>query len=197
MSSSWTSLTLLARLGNAGDSGAWEQFVSIYGPLVYRYALRRGLQNADAEDLIQEVMVTVVKALRTYNPERGRFRNWLFTVVRNKLNDLSRSGQRQPRGTGDSGVQRLLAQQPASDEFLSALWNEEYERFLWKLAASRVRERVREATWKAFWLATVEQRNPKEVAESLQLSVAAVYLAISRVRGMLRKQVQRLQKEDC
>jgi RNA polymerase sigma-70 factor (ECF subfamily) len=199
MNSSWTSPSLLARLGNAGDSGAWEQFVALYTPLVRRFAQRYGLQEADTQDVTQEVMVAVVKALQgpeqwQYDPKRGRFRSWLFTVVQNKLHDFFRR-QRQPHGTGDSGVQHLLAQQPAPEEDLSAIWDEEYERFLWKLAASQVRERVREATWKAFWLAALEKRNPKEVAENLNLSVAAVYLAISRVRGMLKKQVQRLQKE--
>jgi len=172
----------------------------MYTPLVHRFVQRYGLQAADADDVTQEVMVAVVKALRgtgewRYDPERGRFRSWLFTVVRNKLRDFFSRGRRQPQGTGDSSLQRSLAQYPAPDDTVSALWDDEYDRFLLELAASQVRGRVHETTWKAFCMAMIEQKNPREVAETLNVSVASVYLAISRVRGMLRKHVRRLQEE--
>src|SRR5438552_10952747 len=82
-----TRASLLLRLGDPGDAEAWREFVDLYTPLVYGYARKQGLQDADAADLSQEVLGTVAGAMGRfqYDPGRGAFRNWLFTVVRRKL----------------------------------------------------------------------------------------------------------------
>src|SRR5712672_2262415 len=98
--------SLLLRLRDLHDQEAWADFVAIYAPLVYGFARQRGLQEADACDLTQEVLRAVAASADRleYDPERGSFRSWLYTVTRNKYQDLMRSRRRAPRGAGDSDV---------------------------------------------------------------------------------------------
>jgi RNA polymerase sigma-70 factor (ECF subfamily) len=88
--------SLLVRVRNASDADAWRTFVAVYAPVVYRYARRQGLQDADAGDLTQEVMSELSRAIRdfTYQPERGRFRSWLRTIARRKLWQFQRRRRR-------------------------------------------------------------------------------------------------------
>src|SRR5215831_17297303 len=107
--------SLLVRIRDTDDTAAWAQFVEIYAPLVYGFARRHGLQDADAADVTQEVMQSVSKAAHKleYDPERGSFRAWLFTVVRNKVSTFLIRRKPAERGSGGSDAQGLLTQQPA------------------------------------------------------------------------------------
>src|SRR5262249_50284300 len=98
-----TRASLLLRLRDPRDQSAWTQFVDLYPPLVYAYARRQGLQDADAADLSQEVLTAVAGAVARleYDPRRGSFRNWLFTIVRHKLSNWWLAQQRRPQGSGD------------------------------------------------------------------------------------------------
>src|SRR6185503_14753680 len=104
------------RLRDPRDAGAWRQFVDLYAPLVYGYARKQGLQDADAADLTQDVLQAVAGALSRleYDPARGAFRNWLFTVVRRKLSKWRMAQEARPKG-GDSAAWRLVEQCPAPD----------------------------------------------------------------------------------
>ena len=99
--------SLLARIKDTGDRQAWAEFVDIYAPLIYGYALKQGLQDADAADLTQEVLGAVARsaARLDYDPARGTFRGWLFRVVRNELADFGAARRRHRPGTGDTAVQ--------------------------------------------------------------------------------------------
>src|SRR5437762_5041573 len=107
--------SLLVRIRDPRDAEAWSQFVDVYAPLVYGYARKRGLQDADAADLTQEVLRAVAAAIGRldYDPQRGSFCGWLFTLAHHRLHDLVASQRRQCRGSGDSGTQLLLEAQPA------------------------------------------------------------------------------------
>jgi RNA polymerase sigma factor (sigma-70 family) len=191
-----TQPSLLVRLRDARDEGAWGQFVDLYAPLVYGYVRRRGLQDADAADLTQVVLRVVALAIRKldYDPRRGSFRGWLFTIVRSKLASfLARRPDDQ--GTGDTATHRLLEAQPAP-EADTAAWDAEYDQRLFAWAAQQVRGQVREATWQAFWQTAVEGKPGKEVADSLGLSLAAVRLAKSRVVARLKALVQQAEDND-
>jgi RNA polymerase sigma-70 factor (ECF subfamily) len=185
--------SLLVRLRDARDIEAWRQFVQLYGPVVYAYGRRRGLQDADAADLTQEVLraVSTAVARLEYDRRRGSFGGWLFTVAHHKLHDLLARQRRPGQGSGDPGVQHWLEEQPAREDV--ALWDHEYERRLFRWAAERVRPRFQDATWQAFWLTAVEGKSAKDVAEALDLTVAAVYLAKSRVMARLREQIQQVE----
>jgi RNA polymerase sigma-70 factor (ECF subfamily) len=190
--------SLLIRLRDRDDHPAWSQFVDVYRPLIHGFARRHGLQDADAADLAQEVLRAVAGAVPQldYDPGRGSFRGWLFTVVRNKLRTFLDARRRQVPGTGDTGVEELLRQQPTPAD-AQDLWEREYERRLFTWAAERVRATVREATWQAFWRTAVEGDRGQDVARDLGMTVAAVYLAKSRVMARLKEHVRQLQDEDA
>ncbi len=192
-----TRASLLLRLRDAGDEEAWREFVNLYTPLVYRYALQHGLQDADAADLSQEVLRAVAGAIGRldYDPSRGRFRSWLFTLVRRKLLDWRAARKPWLQGAGDSAIQGLLEQQPAPGE-LDEAWEAEWERQLVAWACEQVRRDTSEATWQAFWRTAVEARPGKQVAAELGLSVAAVYHARSRVLARLKEVIRAAQESE-
>jgi RNA polymerase sigma-70 factor (ECF subfamily) len=183
-----TRLSLLVRLRDSQDEGAWSQFVEIYAPLVYGFARKQGLQDADAADLTQDVLQAVSGGIRRldYDPRRGSFRGWLFTVVRNKLRNFLAAQKRPGRGTGDSDAQHRLQELPAREEEQTAWWDQEYEQRVFSWAAERVRGAFSESTWQAFWQTAVEGKTGPEVARELRMSVAAVYLAKGRVLTRLK-----------
>lgn len=189
--------SLLLRLRDAADGQAWSQFVELYGPLIYGFARKHGLQDADAADLMQEVLRAVAGAARRleYDPERGSFRGWLFTVVRNQLRHFWARQGRQVRGRGDTTAQNLLEEQPAPPDDPEALWDREYEQRLFAWAAEQIRGGFEEKTWRAFWQTAVEGQSAGRVAEALGMSVGAVYIAKSRVLARLREQIQQLHLE--
>jgi RNA polymerase sigma-70 factor (ECF subfamily) len=192
-----TRSSLLVRLRDVRDAVAWAQFVQVYAPLIHGFARRQGLQDADAADLTQEVLQTVAGAIRglAYDPARGSFRGWLFTVVRSRLSNFRRRQRSHPdAGSGDTEVQHMLAGVPAPDDD-GAWWDQEHERRLFAWAAEQVRPAVEPATWQAFWGTAVEGRTAKEVAAGLGLSVAAVYMAKSRVLGRLKEIIREAEGE--
>jgi RNA polymerase sigma-70 factor (ECF subfamily) len=188
--------SLLLRIRDAQDTLAWIEFAGIYGPLIYAFGRKHGLQDADAADLTQEVFQAVARAVGQfqYDADRGGFRRWLFTVTRNELKDALARAKRNPVGSGDTGVKQLLDQQPEPIAD-GTLWEEEYQRRLWDWAAAKVRGEVQESTWQAFWQTAVEGKRAEDVAGALDLSVGAVYIARSRVIARLRKWVE--EREDA
>lgn len=189
--------SLLVRIRDARDSRAWAQFVELYAPLVYGFARKHGLQDADAADLTQEVLRAVAAAVGRldYDPQRGSFRGWLFTVVRNKLRNFLANRGRQPLASGDTAVQNRLKEEPAPEDDAEELWDLEYQRRLLAWAAAQVRGTIQDSTWQAFWLTAVEGKSGKEVAGRLGMTVAAVYLAKSRVMARLKEQIRHLELE--
>ena len=194
-----TQPTLLVRIRDARDQEAWGRFVDLYAPLVYGFLSQRGLQDADAADLTQDVMRQVALAAHSleYDPKRGSFRGWLFTVVQNRLTDHWRREGRRERGAGDTDAQHQLNELPqpggldASDQ-----WDADYERQLFHFAANIVKQDFTETTWRAFWMTAVDGASGRDVAEQLGLTVAAVYLAKGRVMTRLKEQVKLLVGEE-
>jgi RNA polymerase sigma factor (sigma-70 family) len=190
-----TRASLLLRLRDRRDAAAWDEFVDRYAPLVYGYLRKRGLQDADAADLTQDVLAAVAGAISRleYDPARGAFRNWLFTVVRRKLANWRASRANRLRGSGDTDAQQLLEEAPAPDE-LEAEWQAEWERRLVAWACEQVRRDASEATWQAFWRTAVDGQPGKQVAADLGLTVAAVYHARSRILARIKELVSSAQE---
>jgi RNA polymerase sigma factor (sigma-70 family) len=193
-----TRRSLLIRLRDLEDESAWSEFTEIYGPLVERLARRRGLQDADAQDIAQEVFRAVSQAIERYDPDpkHGSFRAWLSRIARNLIINLFVAQRRQPRGTGNLDVQRLLEQcpEPASEE--SKLYEVEYRGRLITWAAERIRGSFSEAAWQAFMKAGVEGRPAKEVAETLGLSLGTVYQYKTRIVAGIRRELAKLECES-
>jgi RNA polymerase sigma-70 factor (ECF subfamily) len=184
------------RMRDPLDRIAWTEFVEIYGPLIYSYGRRRGLQDADASDLVQDVLRSVAAAAGrfVYDPARGSFRGWLLTITRNELNDHLRRAS--GRATGEGGTTHLavLAEQPAEDD--DDRWERDHREQLFAWAAERIRGTFQAATWDAFWRTTVEHQAPKVVAEGLGMTVGAVYIARSRVLARLREVIAAVEAEE-
>jgi RNA polymerase sigma-70 factor (ECF subfamily) len=188
-----TRASLLARLHDPEDGAAWAEFVELYAPLVYGYARNQGLQDADAADLCQEVLSAVAVARLEYDPARGAFRNWLFTIVRRKLSNRQRAQRSRPDANHAATTSRLLEQCPAPVP-AEEDWEAEWQRRLFAWACEQIRPSVTDTTWHAFWRTAVEDQPGKQVAADIGLSVAAVYRARSRVLARLRQLVQSVQE---
>jgi RNA polymerase sigma-70 factor (ECF subfamily) len=187
--------SLLVRLRDARDHAAWTEFIDLYTPLVYGYLRKQHLQDADAADLTQEVLGVVAGAVGRleYDPRRGAFHNWLFTIVRRKLWQWRVRQTNQAHGSGDPAVHHLLEECPAPG-VLEAQWEDEWQQRVFAWACAEVRPQVSSTTWQAFWRTAVDGQRGEQVAADLGLSVAAVYLARSRVFARLRKLAESVQE---
>ena len=178
------------------DQDAWREFATYYGGRMYQWCLRWGLQDADARDVAQQVLLKLASVLRgfSYDPARS-FRGWLRTLTHHAWQDFLTAGRRAVSGSGDSAVLERLASLPARDDFCSAL-EEAFDQEVLQQAIDAVRSRVQPATWEAFRLTALDGVSPGEVASRLNKTVGAVYMMRSRFQNLLREEVQRLSGED-
>lgn len=182
-----TKPSLLIRLRDPLDAEAWRTFVGLYAPLVYRYARRRGLQDADAADPTQEVMGEVARDIRAfqYQPERGRFRDWLLTIGRRRLVRFQARQARHPIASLGSGLP-----EPIGDDEPDPEWNEAFNARVLNVALGRIRPRFETSSWRVFERVWLEHRPAAEVADELSMSIEAVYMAKSRILRRLQEEVE-------
>jgi len=182
-----TSESLLIRVSDSKDRAAWERFVAIYRPMVYRIGRRAGLQDSDAEDLAQSVMESVAKAIPNWekDPQKGGFRAWLNRVARNTLVSMLRSGHRDVAIGGTEFLERSLAVEAPTEE-IERVIEQEHHRSRLRWAAEQIRHEFKERSWRAFWLTTLGDLSVPEAAEQLGMSTGAVYAARSRIMRRLQ-----------
>jgi RNA polymerase sigma factor (sigma-70 family) len=188
-----TSETLLGRVGlSPSDAVAWAKFVGVYGPKIRGWCRGWGLQQADSEDVTQDVLMRMAQKLRafTYDPARS-FRGWLRAVTQNALADFVADRKRQGRGSGDDRVLELLQSVPARDDLLERL-DEQFDTEIVGEACARARSRVEPQTWEAFRLLAREGLSGDDVAARLGMTVDTVFKAKSRILGFIREEVKRL-----
>lgn len=193
-----TSASLLGRLHrDPDDPVAWEEFVAQYGPRVYRWCRRWGLQHTDAEDVAQNVLLEIARQFRSfkYDPSRS-FRGWLRTVSRRAWHRFAAGRSALQKGSGDSRIASALESVEAREDLQKQL-EEQFDAELLETATTRVRLRIHAKTWKAFELVVYEQLCGAEAAERLGMSVASVYAAKSRVQKMLEAEIRRLDTGNC
>jgi RNA polymerase sigma-70 factor (ECF subfamily) len=182
--------SLLLRLADRTDQAAWQEFARIYTPVVYRLALRRSLQHADAEDLSQQVLAAVAKTIDRWqdDPTRAKFRTWLHRVAQNQIiNALSRAAP--DRAAGGSTIAAALGDQAAKSQADSDLVRMEIRREVFRWAADQIRHEFRPATWDAFWRTAVENHPVEQTAQDVGLSCGAIYAARSRIMRRLKEKV--------
>jgi RNA polymerase sigma-70 factor (ECF subfamily) len=186
-----TRASLLVKIRDGADHAAWQDFVNLYGPVVYGFARQRGLQDADAADIVQDVFRSVSSSIGRldYDRHQGTFRGWLFTITRNKVFNFLSARRIRPQGSGDTTTNRLLDAQPNSSDG-SDVWELEYQRRLAALAMDRIKGEFQASTWQAFWLTAVEGASATYVARQLRMSPGAIYVAKSRVLARLKDEVE-------
>lgn len=196
--SNWpdTRESLLLKIRDPADAVAWEQFVAVYRPWILRLARRRGLQDADAEDLAQQVLASVSRAIGGWEKdhERGRFRSWLLRIARNEIvNAMTRRGR--DVGRGGTSVLERLGQHPADEHAIEELIEDEHRRAVFRWAAGEVRSEFHEGTWLAFWLTTIEALTVEAAAAELGKTAGSVYAARSRVMRRLKQKIREIDPE--
>ena len=173
--------TLLLRLRNQEDQVAWEEFVEIYTPLLYNYCKKRELAHADASDIVQDVMRSVSLAMVNfeYDPEKGKFKGWLFTAVRNAISGHFRKKSRRPDTVADTLLLESLESEPREEE--AKRWEQDYQSQLMGWALEKIKGEFAERIWSAFAGTALEHRSAEEVGEKLGMSNNAVAVAKHRV----------------
>lgn len=180
-----TKPSLLLRIRDAGDSTSWNEFAQIYGPVIRSYCRRRGLQPTDADDVVQEILAQVARSIGTfeYEPQRGRFRDWLGIVTRNKITRFFESKGREGSTIGNF----KSAQLEASSE--DPEWSANLHACILEVALVRIRVGFEPSTWDAFERIWCVGLPAPEVARTLGMTIDAVYAAKSRVLRRLREEV--------
>jgi len=195
LSASSTSVSLLSRIRrDATDPEAWREFVGRYAPKIYRWCRQWKLQEADAEDVTQNVLAKLAAKLRTfdYDPERS-FRGWLKTVTQNALCDFLAERRRPGLGSGDSAVALLLENLQARTDLLGDL-EEEFDREVLEEALARVQLKVPERRWEAFRLTALEGLSGAETGARLEMNVTTVFTSKCKVRKLVQEEIQKLER---
>lgn len=197
-----TRATLILRLKDWQDQASWQDFFDTYWKLIYRVALKGGLAEAEAQEVVQETMIAVAKHMPTfeYNPAIGSFKGWLLNMTRWRMLDHIRRQNKhrakiaQPVGCTDETQLINQVADPASLN-LDALWNSEWEKNLFEAALSKVKRKVDPQKYQIFDFYVNKEWPPEKVAETFGIPVDQVYLIKNRVTGMIKDEVKRIEKE--
>jgi RNA polymerase sigma factor (sigma-70 family) len=185
-----------------GDGDSWQQFFDLYRDMIYRVALRSGLTPVEAQDAVQETLVSVAKQIGDfrYDPTLGSFKSWLLTVTRRRIVDQFRkrlpaqSAARQ-HNSGTSRTPTVERIPDPAESGLQKLWDSEWQDNLLAVALRRLKPRVRARQFQIFDLLITRQWPAAKVAQTLGVSLGQVYLAKHRVGGLLKREIQRLKTQ--
>ncbi|MDR3633227.1 MAG: sigma-70 family RNA polymerase sigma factor [Isosphaeraceae bacterium] len=183
-----TSRSLLG-LAREGDATAWDRLSTLYAPLVFHWCRLRGLREADAADVVQDVFQAVATHLGPFRKHDAgdTFRGWLRTITENKIRDHFRRSAHEAEAVGGTELQHRLAQVPAPSGSGSAPSDEDWDGEFLRRALDVVRPDFEERTWQAFWRTVVDGQPPVEVAVELAMSAGAMRVAKCRVLKRLRQ----------
>lgn len=192
-----TRASLLIQIRDGSNHSAWREFMNLYGPVVYGFARKRGLQDADAADLMQDVMRSVASAIGDldYDRSRGSFGGWLFTITRNKIFNFLSARRIRPRAAGDTATNQLLNSTPDVNDGAET-WELEYQRRITALAIERIQQEFQENTWLAFRMTAIEGIAAGDAAQQIGMSPGAVYVAKSRVLARLKDEVDAIRRQE-
>lgn len=191
-----TRRSLLSRLKNWDDNASWRDFFNIYWKLIYSTAIKAGLTHHEAEEVLQETVITVTKKIKDlkYDPALGSFKGWLLNTTRWKIMDEFRKRVRHPQDVRsateiDEGIvdDRTLGR-------IDQTWEEEWQKNLVDAAMQRVKSKVSAKQYQIFDLYVVKGWSVKKVCETLDISRAQVYLAKHRITPLIKKEVEELEK---
>jgi len=195
-----TRRSLLNRLKNWDDQASWKDFFDTYWKLIYGVAVRAGLTDAEAQEVVQETVIAVAKKIPEfqYNPEIGSFKSWLLHTAQWRISDqfrkrksgADRGGGRREKNTGTSTIERIP--DPAGLD-LDAIWDAEWEKHLFEAAIERVKTQVKPKHYQIFDLYVIKQWPVEKVARTLEINVGQIYLTKHRVSALIRREFKKLE----
>lgn len=193
--------SLLQRLKDWQDQGGWQEFFNIYWRLIYSVARRSGLSDAEAQDVVQETVISVAKSIHgfVYDPALGSFKGWLMRVIQRRIRDVHRKKHYQ---VGDQKFlkeealdSQLLATHPdGASVDLDQTWEEEWQRNAMEKAWERIRSQANPRDYQIFDLHVNKGLSVREVATRLGVNAAQVYMAKYRISALLKKEIKSLEK---
>jgi RNA polymerase sigma-70 factor (ECF subfamily) len=197
-----TRTTLLERLKNWQDNPSWQEFFDTYWKLIYGVAIKGGLTKEEAQDVVQETMLTVAKQMPNFKYDRkiGSFKSWLLNTTRWRIADQFRkreilivsNSSSDDADTKTRIVDRVI--DPAGLD-MNALWNAEWEKNLLDTAIAKVKRRLDPQKYQIFDLCVNKEWSPKKIAEAYSIPVAQVYLAKHRASEMIKEEVKRIEMD--
>lgn len=183
-----TRASLLLRIRDRGDAGAWEEFDAIYRPMLHKFAAVSGANPTEAEDIVQHCMAAVHQQIGTfeYDKSKGRFKGWLKTLVANRVRNLIRD--RREKNAQSMDFKALTAKETSPEDLFEKVWMDEHLKY----ALCRVREEVEESTFKAFQLYVIDERPVEEICELLGVNANQVHKAKYRITKRLSEKLRQL-----
>jgi RNA polymerase sigma-70 factor (ECF subfamily) len=197
-----TRATLLNRLKDWQDQPSWQDFFDTYWKLIHSVAVKAGLEEAEAQDVVQETMLSVAKQMPTFKYDRsadGSFKAWLLNLTRWRIADQVRKRKRLPGHNEsdpiDAGTWLTDKMLDPSSKSLDALWDAEWKKNLLDAATDKVKRRLDPQNYQIFDFYVNKKWPPEEVAKAFGISIEKVYMAKHRVSGMIAEEVKKLEKE--
>jgi RNA polymerase sigma-70 factor (ECF subfamily) len=189
-----TRRSLLSRLRDLEDRESWQTFFDLYWRLLYNVARRAGLDDVDAQDVVQDTVMAVAREIPEfrYDPERGSFKQWLFRILRRRVADHFRKLYRQP---ADAGVSPEMLEETADGVSLSDAWDQEWERSVLDAAIAQVRAQANPKHFQVFDYCVLKEWPVAKVASTLGMNAAQVYLARHRVSAAVKRAARRIEGE--
>jgi RNA polymerase sigma-70 factor (ECF subfamily) len=197
-----TRRSLLIRLKDLGDQKSWQDFFETYSGLIYAVAMKAGLSDAEAQDVVQETVINVAKKMPEfqYDPAKGKFKGWLLQIARWRINDQFR--KRLPvanrHSTVDGDGPRTATIERKSDPNavdLAAVWEEEWQKNLLQVALERVKQQVKPQQFQIFDCYVNKHWTVEQVTQTLGVNANQIYLAKNRITALLKTEVRRLQRQ--
>jgi RNA polymerase sigma-70 factor (ECF subfamily) len=197
-----TRRSLLSRLKDWGNDDSWREFFNTYWRLIYDFARKAGLNEAQAEDIVQETVISVANQMPgfQYDPANGSFKSWLMQVTRRRIADHLRKHYRSGDqaavhiDAGDAAAEEVSGVADASSAALDSLWEEQWREHVRGAAIERVKRRVRPEQFQMFEFAIMKGWPARKVADALGVTLTQVYMARHRVGRLVRKEVQQLEQ---
>jgi len=192
--------SLLTRLKNWDDNEGWKRFFDTYWRLIYATALRTGLTDAEAQDVVQETVLAVAKKMDKfkYDPALGSFKGWLLTLTKWRIADQFRQRQRHGSAAGEwldettqAEVFNVIAEEQGFE--LETVWETEWRNNLLAAATERIKRRVGARQYQLFDLYVVKQWSVEDVVKTLKVSACQVYQAKSRIAPLIRREIEILE----
>ena len=197
-----TRRSLLSRLREWDDNESWRDFFQTYWRLIYEVALKAKLSETEAQEVVQETVISVAKQMPEfrYDPARGRVKGWLLKITRRRIADQVRKRMQASGASGGHPVETLNAEHiesvpdPAGCD-LEAIWDEEWEKHLFNAAVANIKKQVKPEHYQLFDLYVIQKWPVRKIARTLGVNAGQVYLAKHRISSLLKKEIAQLEKE--